>query len=129
MHSSTGILEMDLSVEARVWNRAALESGGADPREGDRALAGLLSVHGLVMNGGVHHALEVLSPQEIRAARGGFQFFSLAPVGQLLDEAETLDEDVANQRYWALVPDDEAIERRFRAKFHQSPDAFAPIDR
>jgi hypothetical protein len=32
---------MDLPVEARVWNRAALESGGADPREGDRALAAL----------------------------------------------------------------------------------------
>ena len=118
---------MDLSIEARVWNRAALESGGANPREGDRALAALLLAHGLVMNGGVHHALEVLSEEEIREAISGFGFFSLAPIGQLLKEAPTLDEEVANQRYWSFIPGDEAINRRFRVIFQSSPDAFAPL--
>lgn len=117
---------MDLPVEVRVWNRAALESGGAEPREGDRALAALLLAHGLVMNGGVHHAVEVLSEDEIRAAISGFGFFSLAAVGRLFEEAKTLDEEAANQRYWALIPDDEAIDRRFRVVFLSSPDAFAP---
>jgi hypothetical protein len=118
---------MELPVEARVWNRAALERGGADPREGDRALAALLLTHGLVMNGGVHHALEVLSHEEIRAAISGFRFFSLAPVGQLLDAAHTLDEEAANRQYWAIVPDDDAIRRRFLVTFRSATDAFAPL--
>jgi len=118
---------MDLPVEARVWNRAALESGGENPREGDRALAALLLAHGLVMNGGVHHALEVLSENEIHAAISGFGFFSLAPVGRLLQVAQTLDEETANRQYWAFVPDDDAIDRQFRVIFRSSPDAFAPV--
>ena len=118
---------MDLPVEARVWNRAAVESGGTDPREGDRALAALLYAHGLVMNGGVHHALEILSDEEMRAAVSGFGFFSLAPVGRLLEVAQTLDEDTANQHYWAVIPDDDTIDRRFRVVFRSSPDAFAPL--
>jgi hypothetical protein len=118
---------MDLPVEARVWNRAALESGGASPREGDRALAALLRLHGLVMNGGVHHALEVLSRDEIRAAISGFEFFSLTPVGRLLEVARTLDEEAANRQYWAFIPDDDAINGRFRVTFRSSPHAFAPL--
>jgi hypothetical protein len=116
-----------LYLEDRVWNRAALESGGADPRDGDRALAALLLVHGLVMNGGVHHALEVSSRDEIRAAIAGFAFFSLAPASRLLETAQTLDEDEANRQYWDLIPDDDAIVRRFRAIFKSSPDVFAPL--
>src|SRR5262252_4498858 len=118
---------MDLPIEARVWNRAAVESGGATPREGDRALAALLYAHGLVMHGGVHHALEVLSLDEIRDAVSGFEFFSLAPVGRLLETAQTLDEDEANRLYWDVIPDDDAILSRFRALFHSSPQVFAPV--
>jgi hypothetical protein len=51
----------------KVWNRATLQSGGAAPKSGDRALAVLLLVHGLVMNGGVHHALESAQTSELRA--------------------------------------------------------------
>jgi len=118
---------MDLPVEARVWNRAAVESGGASPREGDRALAALLLAHGLVMNGGVHHALEGLSSDELRAAVAGFDYFSLASVGRLLEVAQTLDEDEANRQYWEVIPDDDAIDRRFRVVFQSSPHVFAPL--
>ena len=117
---------MDAAVEVHVWNRAALEGGGANPCEGDRALAALLLVHGLVMNGGVHHALEVLSQEEIRTAIAGFEFFSLSPVGQLLEVAQTLEEEAANRQYWALIPDDARIQARFRILFQSSPYAFAP---
>jgi hypothetical protein len=79
------------------------------------------------MNGGVHHAIEMLSDDEIRAAISGFGFYSLAPVGRLLEKAQTLDEETANRQYWALIPDDEAIDRRFRVTFRSSPDAFAPL--
>jgi hypothetical protein len=37
--------------EMTVWNRAALQFGGASPREKDAMLSALLAVHGLIMNG------------------------------------------------------------------------------
>ncbi len=118
---------MDLSVEARVWNRAALEAGGAQPHNGDRALAAVLLAHGLVMNGGVHHALEMLSPDEVQAAAAGFRMFSLGAVAELLETAMGLDEKTADRRYWDVVPDDGVINERFSAIFRSSPDAFAPL--
>lgn len=50
-----------LSDSDRIWNRAALENGGREPRAGDRSLAALLAFHGLAMNGGVSHATHVVS--------------------------------------------------------------------
>jgi hypothetical protein len=47
-----------LLLADHVWNRAALDGGGPKPRDGDRALADLLLAHGLIMNGGLGHALE-----------------------------------------------------------------------
>ena len=64
----------------RVWNRAAPEAGGATPGPGDRALASVLFLHGLVMNGGVHHALECMQPEELRAAADAYAFFGLDDV-------------------------------------------------
>jgi hypothetical protein len=49
-----------------VWNRAALEGGGPEPREGDVALATLLRAHGLAMNGGVLRFVAV--PREERVS-------------------------------------------------------------
>jgi hypothetical protein len=57
----------ELSTADRVWNRAALDAGGSPPREGDRALAALLLAHGMIMNGGVDHAVEALSAEELAA--------------------------------------------------------------
>jgi hypothetical protein len=50
----------DGPVEAAdlIWNRAALERGGAAPGVADRALADVLAFHGLVMSCGVLDALE-----------------------------------------------------------------------
>ena len=58
----------------RVWNRAAMEEGCVSPRAGDRALSALLLVHGMVMNGGVHHALESVDPAELAAGADGYAF-------------------------------------------------------
>ena len=52
----TGLSEADL-----VWNRAAMEAAGEQPRQGDVAPASLLSLHNLAMNGGLLHAIERLS--------------------------------------------------------------------
>ena len=128
--------EVDLTEQDRVWNRAAMDDGGEEPRAGDRALADLLYAHGMVMNGGVHHALEVLTPDELKAAIAGFRYFSLGAVADLLEEGLTDEtfggdsgdaEGRANRRYWALIPDDEAIVVRFEAVYASSPAEFAPL--
>jgi hypothetical protein len=67
----------------------------------------------MVMNGGVHHAMDVLSPTELEAAASGFRFLSLEGVADLLEDAQHLDEDEANRRYWDAVPDDEVLQNPF----------------
>lgn len=57
-------MAMSRSQADAVWNRAALEGGGAHPKAGDSALPALLRAHGYIMNGGVHHVVECLSPEE-----------------------------------------------------------------
>lgn len=120
---------MRLSVEDLIWNRAALESGGPAPRAGDAALAAALAVHGLVMNGGVHHAIQVLAGSELQGAIKAFRFLSLGTVASLFEVAEGVDEDLANQRYWDAIPNDDELQNRFRAAYRYSPEAFAPIAR
>jgi hypothetical protein len=121
---------MELSEEGRVWNRAALDSGGTNPREGDRALAALLYAHGMVMNGGVGHSLEVLSAEEMREAIAGFRFFSMPEVADFLQgclEQDPADiPDDADDQYAELVPDDDAIDVRFRAVFSSARHVFSP---
>jgi hypothetical protein len=85
---------MDLTERDRVWNRAALEDGGDEPRAGDRALADLFE--------------EGLNDESFG-------------VGDP-DDAE----DAANERYWAVIPDDDAISARFEAVFASSPGDFEP---
>jgi hypothetical protein len=75
-----------LTTAGNVWNRAALTAGGPVPCEGDRALADLLFAHGLVMNGGVDHLVEVASVERIAAAVRGFRFYGLDEVASLLED-------------------------------------------
>jgi hypothetical protein len=120
---------MELTTADRVWNRAAMASGGPNPGEGDRALAALLLAHGMVMNGGVEHAIEALSPSELSAAAAGYRFFSFNEVARLLEEIagnEFIDSAV-DQRYAELVPTDMVIVGRFRDLFSSSPSVFSPL--
>ena len=121
----------------QVWNRASLDAGGPNPREGDRALAGLLLAHGLVMNGGVRHACSSLDPQELRAAASGYRFFGFEDIPALLERSalsdqSELDKDVdddgdpLDQEYWDIIPNDETIVERFHAMYTASPDRFSP---
>ncbi|MFT4227059.1 hypothetical protein [Micropruina sp.] len=41
-----------------VWDRATMAGGGLDPGEGDLAIAAVLAVHNLAMNGGLLDAVE-----------------------------------------------------------------------
>ena len=123
-----------------VWNRAT-HGGGDDPGEGDAALAAALAFHGLVMNGGALHAFEVLSAQEVAAAGDGFAWLGLADVAAFVqrtadtlgatdegdDEALDALEAATDEEYERLLPDDDAdVERAFRVRLAERPDAFRP---
>lgn len=108
-------MSMELNDRDKVWNRAALEAGGANPLEGDEALAALLTVHGLVMNGGVDHAIEVLAPSEVASGIAGFRYFGLVEVAAVLEiaSASNLGWERFNSRYAALIPADDIIVEAF----------------
>ena len=113
-----------------------MQSGGDAARVGDRALASLLLAHGMIMNGGVHHAIEALSSDELEAAAQGFAYFKLDEVGKFLSSMPTdsslsawteASEPVANETYNRLVPDDEYLAERFKLAIQTTPDDFTPI--
>jgi hypothetical protein len=95
---------MTLTPADNVWNRAALAAGGPTPRQGDRALANLLFVHGLVMNGGVDHLVEGTSEEQMAAGIQGFRFFRLDTVAELLEDVTNgkCNPDEATERYGDL---------------------------
>lgn len=102
------------------------------------ALAALLSVHSLAMNGGLRHSVENHSPDELEQAVAGYRYFGLedaaAVVESVARRAAAIDPDVAERleaeaddRYAAVVPDDSTLAARFEQLFRQKPEAFAPL--
>lgn len=100
-------------------------------------MADLLLLHGLVMNGGVHHAVESLGAAELAAAADGYSFFGLGDVALFLRGAgddPTLckwtdeTEGVANRRYSEMVPDDGHLFRCFERVFKERRGMFAPVE-
>ena len=122
---------MELSDPNKVWNRAALESGGKAGLQGDRALSALLAVHGMIMNGGVYHALEALSAAEFADGIAGFRYFGLCEVANVLDAASIADMgwDLFDAKYGTLIPDDGVLSQAFEQKYTAFPNAFAPLER
>jgi len=127
---------MNLTLADKVWNRAALEAAVNSPRPGDRALASLLLLHGLVMNGGVQHALECLTPEEISAAIAGYIYIGFNEVAEflrgcaddpILSTWDDMTEIAANNRYAQLVPDDSSLVANFEDLYHARPEEFAPL--
>lgn len=121
---------MVLTRQDKIWNRAAMEAGGSAPREGDAALASLLLVHGMVMNGGIDHALETLSKEEYAAGIDGFRYFGLPKVASILQRARgamETDFERLNAEYGSLVPSDSTLVHAFQAKLIVSPGVFSPL--
>ena len=133
-------------IRERIWNRAC-EGAEADAelRAGDRALAAALLAHNIVMNGGVLHALQSMSPSERREAAAGFRFFALPTLAELFEmqvpddglDDDDGDDDGAepeldpletelNQKYWATAADDQALWTAFEKKLAREPALFAP---
>lgn len=125
----------DLTMADRVWNRAC-QGGGISPRAGDSALSALLLFHGTAMNGGVLHAVECLSPNDLAAAQSGYNYFGISgiaarigfaqakiPCGQDLDDLESgLDQD-----YSTVVVDDETLVKAFSAHLNSNAAEYSPL--
>ena len=125
-----------LSDADLVWNRACL--GKLDDRalRGDRALTALLLFHGLVMNGGLLHAVQCLQPGELASAKSGYRFFGFQDVAELISDIGSvqtstgmLDSQEASfgLRYSRSVPDDAMLSHRFEDYFETRKSDFAPL--
>ena len=127
----------ELTEADMIWNRAC----GGDPLRslrGDRALADLLRAHGLAMNGGVLHAVECLTAEELTDAEAGYRFFGLAEVASLLSRARKLfeaadDADLENHeqqldgQYAVLIPSDTSLVECFERRLKSNPSDFEPL--
>ena len=113
-----------------VWNRAALDNGGRQAREGDTALAALLVVHGMIKNGGLEHAFE-LRPEELERGLAGYRFFDFTEFANLLESlAASTDRegDGLDARYGDLVPTEASIEAALERKLEGPSYLFEPVD-
>lgn len=127
----------ELTEADMIWNRAC----GEDPLRslpGDRALADLLRAHGLVMNGGVLHAVEILTPSELSDAESGYRFYGLDGVAPLLSRARKLfetgddrelerQEQRLDRQYTVLIPSDSSLVECFEKRLQANPSNFAPL--
>ena len=122
---------MTLSQADLVWNRAAIEGGGAAPRMGDVALAALIAFHSITMNGGLDHALEFFSPDEVAASIRGFRFFGFNDVATMLEctgDVSPESEEEMDLQYSQLIPTDSVLVCAFESVFKSAPEIFAPVD-
>ena len=115
--------------------------GRALTAAGDRALADVMLAHSLAMNGGVIYSIESRSSQQRIAAIAGYRFFGLDAAadvveeitrrwrsGDLDDEAAENLELEADERYGAVVRDDDVLVTAFEARYETAPNEFAPLD-
>jgi hypothetical protein len=117
----------------RVWNRAAMEGGGSDPKIGDLMLSAMLRAHGLISNGGVLHCLEVLPAEAMTEALEGYRYFGLDEVAAFLTteakvpDAQRTDDDELrlDDEYGELIPTDSTFDGPFNGRLRQSPEDFA----
>lgn len=123
----------ELTEADLIWNRAC----GDDPLRtlpGDRALADLLRAHGLVMNGGVLHAIECMTARALSDAEAGYRYYGLQDVASLLFHASAIfktagpesHERELDGEYARLIPSDDALVERFERRLKSCPSDFAP---
>lgn len=121
MHDDTAAAATDA-----IWNRACANLGTG---LGDRHLRALLLVHGMVMNGGPHHAADVCSAEQIAAAVEAADYFHLTSLAPLIgDLPAAKDDDAADERlseaYNYLVPGDSTFFEAFANRYAASPEDF-----
>jgi hypothetical protein len=118
-----------------IGNRAEHHQSESPLAKGDRALTAVLRAHGLVMNGGVFNSVEVMTRDEFNEALGGYRFFGLSEVSELLARAFVLVQregaDIGSQEqsfdaeYERLIPDDSFLFSVFEKYLQAQPADFA----
>jgi hypothetical protein len=88
------------------------------------------------MNGGVLHATECCSSDQLTEAQAGFRYFGRDRVAVLIAEAEEATrlgqdtyklEAVFDQKYWAEIPDDGVLVNSFESHHKTNPQEFSPL--
>lgn len=124
-----------------IWNRAALDSGGPTPGEGDRALAAALLLHTSAMSGGLLDAVENLTDEELDAAEAGYRWLHVPAASEAIASVRraiadgALDDPArasaiemsADNHYDEAIENDAALDNAFRARLSTDPDAFASV--
>jgi hypothetical protein len=104
--------------------------------KGDHALAALLRMHGLIMNGGVFHAVEVLDEDAVNGAIAGYEFYGLGAVKDVLTRASDLMRRDANldeheilldSDYTKIIPEDSSLVAAFEKRYATNPKDFAQL--
>ena len=124
----------DMTDAIKIWNRACGE--GLRTLPGDRALTDLLYAHGMAMNGGVLHAVELMTADELSDAQAGYRYFGLDDIALLLSRARQIfeagddlgsHERPLDRQYAQLIPSDDSLVERFETRLKSSPADFAPL--
>ncbi len=93
-------------------------------------------IQGLVMNGGVLHAVECLTAEELSDAESGYRFYGLDTVACLLSRTKAIlvaDDDLEfhepqlDVEYQDTVPDDDVIVKLFQKQLKASPSDYAQL--
>jgi hypothetical protein len=125
----------ELTEADMIWNRACGENS-LRGLPGDRALADLLYAHGLAMNGGVLHAVECMTAEELSDAEAGYRYYGLNDVATLLSHAREIfeaadnlgsHEQELNSLYARMIPSDSSLVERFEKRLKSSRSEFAPL--
>ena len=112
-----------------------MDDGGSDPSPGDTALASVLYAHGYIMNGGVMHAIELMTRDELESGIAGYRFYDFPSISDLLIRARQLlesesltdsDEQMLDADYLRFIPTDEALVYRFEKHYEANPNDYSP---
>lgn len=88
------------------------------------------------MNGGVLHALETLSLDELAAAQNGYRYFGFGDIADLIAAGQAaihrgqdrdLLETKLDQQYSMYIPEDETVVKAFEEHYKLSPDAYSSL--
>jgi hypothetical protein len=126
-----------MAIVDEIWNRAC-DRRCAEPRAGDAALGALLLFHGAAMNGGIDHAIECLTSEQVQAAAVGYRYFGFGRVAEMVFHAPErfrgLDDDAheaylasAEHVYGSEIPGDSILVDRFQRHHEANPDQYAPM--
>jgi hypothetical protein len=116
------------SADSLVWNRAC-DYDFQPERPGDRALKAAIQFDGLTCNGGLGHALDVRTDEEVREAVASFRYFGLMNAAQLVEGAARLadegEREALTDSYYELTQ--QALPEAFERHYAERPSEYDPV--